>query len=418
MLAVVLVALTGCTAATGAPTTAGPTPPPVPARPTAFYAVPVPLDAEPPGSVIRAAIVRTTGSLPVGTTVERVLYHSESAGGGDVAVSGLVVIPAGPPPRGGFPIVAWAHGTAGLAPKCAPSVTGAGTVPYLDALVHDRMIVAATDYQGLGTPDGTSPYLVGASEAQDVLDAVRAARQLAGAAASNTVVLLGHSQGGQAALFAAQLAPEYAPELFVAGVVAAAPVTSVLEFAPSTHSHPEGPAGPAGPVGPAGPAGPGAGYLLMAFDAWASVYGNLSLGSLVATTTLDRMGIVGGQCDATVEAVFDGETATTLFAGAWRTYGPLLADVSQNVPGGTPISSPVLVVQGTADGIVPYASTTAFVAQRLCAAEDDTVEYLSVRRAGHDDILAAATSPIVAWITQRLEGMRAPTTCASDSRRS
>ena len=94
------------------------------------------------------------------------------------------------------------------------------------------MIVAATDYQGLGTP-GSSPYLVGHSEAQGVLDAARAARNLVGDAASNTVVVLGYSQGGQAALFAGQIAQSYAPELYLAGVAAVAPVTSLTELAPS-----------------------------------------------------------------------------------------------------------------------------------------------------------------------------------------
>ena len=44
-------------------------------------------------------------------------------------------------------------------------------------LVDAGYVVAATDYEGLGTP-GVHPYLVGESEGRSVLDAARAARAL------------------------------------------------------------------------------------------------------------------------------------------------------------------------------------------------------------------------------------------------
>ena len=48
-------------------------------------------------------------------------------------------------------------------------------------------VLAATDYQGLGTP-GPHPYLVGAAEAMNALDSVRAARNLTEAGASSDFV--------------------------------------------------------------------------------------------------------------------------------------------------------------------------------------------------------------------------------------
>ena len=196
-----------------------------------FYKVPVPLEPAPPGAIIRSSMIRTAGRLPTGATAYRVLYHSQSMAGTDIAVSGVIVVPGGPPPAGGFPIVSWAHGTTGVADPCAPSLGSLSSIAYLGPLLKARMIVVATDYQGLGTP-GIHPYLVGQSEAQGVLDAARAARNLEGRAASNTVVVIGYSQGGQAALFAGQIAQSYAPELYLAGVVAIGPVTSVTELAP------------------------------------------------------------------------------------------------------------------------------------------------------------------------------------------
>ena len=98
---------------------------------------------------------------------------------------------------------------------------GASTIPGLQSFLQDGYVVA-TDYPGLGT-QGPAPYLVGSSEARAVLDSVRAARQLPGANAGSHFIVWGHSQGGQAALFAGQLARSYAPELKLQGVAVAAP---------------------------------------------------------------------------------------------------------------------------------------------------------------------------------------------------
>src|ERR1700689_3992869 len=87
-------------------------------------------------------------------------------------------------------------------------------------------VVAATDYPGLGTPE-THPYLVGDSEARAVIDSVRAARQIQAVGAGARFVVWGHSQGGQAALFTGLLAHDYAPDLQLLGVAAAAPATEL-----------------------------------------------------------------------------------------------------------------------------------------------------------------------------------------------
>jgi hypothetical protein len=68
-------------------------------------------------------------------------------------------------------------------------------------------VVAATDYEGLDTP-GVHPYLVGLSEGRGVLDAARVTRYFT--RINSTTLIFGHSEGGQAALFAGELAPRYA----------------------------------------------------------------------------------------------------------------------------------------------------------------------------------------------------------------
>ena len=77
--------------------------------------------------------------------------------------------------------------------------------------------IVGTDYQGLGTP-GTHRYLGGVDEGRSTLDIVRAARQL-DPRVGKTFAIAGHSQGGHAALWAADLAPKWTPDLKLRGTV-------------------------------------------------------------------------------------------------------------------------------------------------------------------------------------------------------
>jgi pimeloyl-ACP methyl ester carboxylesterase len=76
------------------------------------------------------------------------------------------------------------------------------------------------------------PYLLGASEAAGVLDIVQAARNLFGSQLSDRFAIVGHSQGGQAALFAASHAPSWIEELKLdlnlVAVAAIAPANHLL----------------------------------------------------------------------------------------------------------------------------------------------------------------------------------------------
>src|SRR3954452_5613076 len=52
------------------------------------------------------------------------LYSSTSTNGQRIAVSGDVAIPKGKAPKGGWPVVSWAHATVGIADACTPSIVG------------------------------------------------------------------------------------------------------------------------------------------------------------------------------------------------------------------------------------------------------------------------------------------------------
>ncbi len=135
-----------------------------------------------------------------------------------------------------------------------------------------------------------------------MLDAARSARVLAGRSASNTVIIVGYSQGGQAALFASQIADAYAPELFIAGVAALAPVTSLDQLAPAT---------------PKNRADGGAKYTVMALYAWSATYGDVPLeAELTPAAVRDTTAIVSA-CTAAVATPLDTTPTSRLFRPGW-----------------------------------------------------------------------------------------------------
>jgi pimeloyl-ACP methyl ester carboxylesterase len=184
----------------------------------AFYTPPTPLPGGGHGAPIWAR---------GGAGRRLLLYRSTGVTGKAVAVSATLSVPKGRPPKGGWPVISWAHGTTGIADKCAPSRARASLSPLLRRWVKAGFAVVQTDYEGLGTP-GEHPYLIGASEGRSVLDAVRAARRL-DKRLSRRFVIAGHSQGGHAALWAASLAPKFTPELKLRGTVAFAPASHIAE---------------------------------------------------------------------------------------------------------------------------------------------------------------------------------------------
>lgn len=187
-----------------------------------FYRAEDPLPAR-SGALLRAEPIELQPELSAAERGWRLLHTSEDARwhSGQVPVSGLLLLPKGERPAGGWPVLAWAHGTLGIADRCAPSWTGLRErdATYINRWLAAGHAVVLTDYQGLGGP-GPHPYLNWRVEGRSVLDAVRAALQLRKGELANQVVLAGQSQGSGAALGAARLAKAYAPDLVVRGVIA------------------------------------------------------------------------------------------------------------------------------------------------------------------------------------------------------
>ncbi|NKS72350.1 lipase [Rhodococcus hoagii] len=178
-----------------------------------------PPDAAPaPGSVTAMELLPASSWIPGAATGTKVTYTTTGPLGRSATSTGAVFLPPGEPPPGGWPVVSWAHGTVGIADRCSPTATGKIGGPYLAHWLSQGYAVVATDYVGLGTP-GLHPYLDGPTEANSVIDMVRAARAVEPTLSPRWMVL-GQSQGGQAALFTAARATGRAPELDFRGAVA------------------------------------------------------------------------------------------------------------------------------------------------------------------------------------------------------
>ena len=165
----------------------------------------------------------------------RVVYRSTSGDTGqETVVSGTVFTPRSKAPDGGWPVIAFGHGSTGLDEPCAPSLSDnlLGFSSIVVGFASKGYAVALPDYQGLGSP-GVHPYTDARTAGLNMIDAVRALRHTF-SDVSDRWAAVGGSQGGAAAWAADEQAGSYAPELDLVGAVALVPsadVTGIVDKA-------------------------------------------------------------------------------------------------------------------------------------------------------------------------------------------
>jgi pimeloyl-ACP methyl ester carboxylesterase len=361
-----------------------------------FYDAPRSLLNGAPGTLVRQ---EPMDGAPLGAAAYRVLYRSTGMHGEPIFVSGVVVVPQGEPPPGGRPIVAWAHPTSGITPRCAPSLAifVFQQMQGLRSFVERGYVVAATDYPGLGTPE-THPYLVGDSEARAVIDAVRVAGTMPGAAGGKRFVVWGHSQGGQASLFTGMIASSYAPELTLLGVAAAAPATDLVTLMNDDINS----------VG-------GKNITAMTLWSWHRVY-DAPIDNLVDPRAIPVIDRLAYEC---IEGPFDlierQRTEKPLEQHFLTVEGP--ADVEpwhsllkKNTPDLLPPQIPVFLAQGTTDQIIRPDVTKGYM-QKLCQA-GSKVRMMWLPNIGHGRAAQASTLAVVDWTTARFADEAPPSDCS------
>ncbi|MBT9473374.1 MAG: alpha/beta fold hydrolase [Pseudomonadota bacterium] len=368
---------------------------------TSFYDASPKLARAKPGDILKAEPV----AAPSGARAWRVMYASRTWDDQPVAATGLIIASTAKTTRP-RPVLVWAHGTTGGARGCAPSLApdparsflergGAagypidiGT-PYLTDLMARGYVVAAPDYQGLGGP-GVHQFLVGDTAARGGLDAARAARHLRGAKAGADVVVLGWSQGGQAALTAGEVASAYAPDLRVRGVAALAPSATIMSPVVNQLFR------------------SGTPHVYEIIRGYASAYG-LST-DLLSQRGRDLVEVAGQGCILEVfkevgRSKEPGVIADVTNDPAWTTA------LERNNSGLRVSAAPVLVVHGSADGIVPFGSTDLYQA-RACAV-GTKLQIDRIEGGDHRSIIPSAREGILHWMEMRLRGEPAKTSCPS-----
>lgn len=364
-----------------------------------FYQPPKHLQEGGQGSLIRWREIQ-----PAGVTARawQILYQSTDARDKPIVVSGTVFVPTGSGHSADRPVIAWAPGTHGIADVCAPSyqyVTGTdyevslGVIP--ETLARGWSVVV-TDYQGLGTP-GDHTYVVGRAEGHAVLDAVRAARALpaAGISARAPVGIMGYSQGGHAAAWAAQLHEHYAPELRVEGVATGAGPARIDE----AFAYADNGVSPLSAVIPYILVGANAAYPELRLDDILTPYGK----AVVAD-------VRQGKCLLDVLSAYSGMTDAVLVEGApilqrkdWRTR------LQQSRTGAVAPDMPALFFASPSDQLVPYANSSKLFGD-WCA-KGAKVALRQINAPDHLEALSDGWPFALDWMADRFAGLPAPSDC-------
>ena len=389
--AATILAAAGAASAQSAETTpVGPPPP--------FYAWtdPVPDTA---GKLLRSEPLEERLKLEQSARAVRFLYSSEGFDGKPVAVSAAAFLPGGDAPDGGWPVIAWSHGTVGIADRCAPSWSGRSErdLRYLNFWLEQGYAIVATDYEGLGTP-GPHPYLHCRSAAMGNIDAVAAAQEL-GWGLSKKWLVTGQSQGGHAALCTAVEASRRAPSLELVGTLATAPGIAFLEAYSGNHTPGDVPMQYLGVV------------LLNvtgmetftpSFDAAASL-------TPAARALLPR---VDDACVfelLRVGAALDLTTSTTFTHLPFsETPGIRDAVTHMEIPA-VQLGHPLLIGQGTNDTMTPLPLANAYAKQHCAAGTKLT--YLVYDGEEHSGPMNVGRDDFSKWVAARFRGEPAAGNC-------
>lgn len=348
----------------------------------ALYAVPSPLPHARPGTVISSRPFDGGSALSNAAHNTFVLYHTVSPTGKDVAVSGVISVPKGTPPAGGWPIISWAHGTTGNAPQCAPSQSHSPNVEqrFLNGWVGAGYAVAQTDYEGEGTP-GLHPYFANVAAAHDTIDIVRAARSI-DPQIGNRWIVMGHSEGGTAALFAASLAPSWAPDLRLLGAVSYAPATDITDALGRAMVSKQ-------PM-------PGLPLVMMMVEGIASTDPAVDLSHILSARGLAMLPQLQQTCAGNLmeSPEWNAIAPSSLFQPN-APIDQLAQDFAKNEPLNLPIRVPLLLEQGTADEMVS-PDLTASLSSNL-SGDGVHVQLDKIAGASHDSVMQRTFDRVKDW---------------------
>jgi pimeloyl-ACP methyl ester carboxylesterase len=347
-----------------------------------------------PGTLVRSEPA-TDYTLPPGIAATRILYYTRTASGKDALASGVVLVPYGRPPKDGWPLLAWSHGTSGVARSCAPSLMKSLFYNWEGLYEYVLMgyAVVATDYAGLGT-EGRHAYLDMLSNGTDVIHSIAAAHA-AVSTLSEKWLVIGHSQGGLSSLGVAELEGAIKDPNFL-GTVALAGASDLEDGIDAV-------------VRARLPVLNG----LLGFWVFGAktVYPELELGDILTKKALATYSAsVNDGCSAASGAFAVFPTDEMLLPG-WKDNRYIKQFLARNRPGIQPAYGPLLLVGG-GDDILFTESAGTKIFQRLCSS-GVRVQRNLYPGLGHDPVVYGSLRDQLDWIAARFSGEPAPSNCLS-----
>ena len=353
-------------------------------RATSFYETTSPLPPGKPGTLIRSEAFDDY-DLSAEMSALRILYHSRSASDKDVVVSAVVLIPAGKPPAGGWPVIAWAHGFSGIARRCAPSLMrNILNGPFLSMYLSLGYAVVATDYAGLGTYSRYAA-LDAESNAEDVVNSIPAARAATPLLSSNWMVM-GDSQGALVAIKVAERSEPFDPDFL--GSVAISGVANPRDlYERMAQKSPDS---------------------MLAVLAYGikTVFPDFKPGDMLTDKGLATSEQIESTCGTPGNAAILG---AEILKPDWEKNHSVQQFLSRNEAGQKPARGPLLIIAAAADPVVP-ASLTSHVVDQMCR-QHDHVDYEEYPEVDAGSVLGVSVREQMNWIQARFAGRAATSNC-------
>lgn len=304
----------------------------------------------------------------------RFIYHSQTAAGADVAVSGVILFPDAKPPAGGWPIIAWAHSWTGVARSCAPSLArNLQHGPFLAMYVHLGYAVVATDYAGLGTAS-RSAFADISSNASDVIYSVAAARHALPQLGSRWIAM-GTGEGGMAVVGVAELESGLHDPNYL-GSVAISRLGDMQNLYASESALT---------------------YKMPLFLAYGikTVFPQFNVIDMLTPEATSLYQKISQSCDESGNE--SDASASSMLKPGWKTNSFVQKYFERNRLGVQPASAPLLVIASEDD---PTVNETANIVTRFCK-ERDRVQFEKISESDLGRVIGDSARDQMAWVQSR-----------------
>lgn len=318
----------------------------------------------------------------------RIVYITSDANGNLVEASGAIFLPIG---QNNLPMISLQHPTqteraavASIAPPLyGPDAILAASFGYA---------ACAPDYLGMGVSEGIHPYVHAKSEANAVMDFVRAGRLFCsseGISLNGQLFLSGYSEGAHATMAAQRSMEAEAPSEFPITAVACLSGPYDLERMAAAVI--------------ADPLQGNVAFIAYVLVAYNDVYGWEDLDYMFESPYSSRvawlydgshsLGEIKDALPATVGELFSTEFRASYADG---TAANILAAFRENSLLGWRPMAPIRLYHGTADDLVPFDIAVSTL-NSLRAQPGTSVELYPVTGADHEDGILASLDPAFTW---------------------